>query len=182
MVIYVIPFMRYALRLKEDVNQCHLAMEEAIVSILPEGIRTLFAVILACCEPSNPLEIYDNHEEAMAEDFLYEQHTLHRDQQLEMIDGIFSLALIDPQEKVISMGGGQLSKYGIPQPQLVDNDRFAREYRREIDYDQGDQQAYVTNSRPTWCYDSFCSMINRNQVGVIFMDAPGGLINLALAK
>ena len=41
------------------------------------------------------------------------------------------------------MGGRQLSEYGLPQPRLVDNDRFAREYRREIAYDRGEQQAYV---------------------------------------
>jgi len=36
-----------------------------------------------------------------------------------------------------------LSEYGVPQPQAVDNDRFAREYHGEINYDQGEQQAYV---------------------------------------
>jgi len=66
----------------------------------------------------------------MAEDFLYEQRTLHRDQQLEMNNDIFNLALCDLQEKVISMGARQLFEYGLPQPQLVDNDRFARKYRR----------------------------------------------------
>jgi len=89
------------------------------------------------------LEIYDNHK---AEDFLYEQHTLHRDQQLEMNDYIFNLALCDLLEKVISMDGRQLSEYGLLQPQIVDNDRFAREYRREINYEQGKQQAYVEHN------------------------------------
>ena len=41
------------------------------------------------------------------------------------------------------MGGIQLSEYGLPQPQTVDNDRFAREHHREISYDRGEQQAYV---------------------------------------
>jgi len=100
----------------EDDNQYHLVMEEAIVSNSPASIRTLFAMILAWCEPSNPMEIYDNHKEAMAEDFLYQQRTLHREEQLEMNDDIFNLALSDLQEKVISMGGRQLSEYGLPQP------------------------------------------------------------------
>ena len=39
------------------------------------------------------------------------------------------------------MGGRELSEYGLPHPQIVDNDRFARVYRREIDYDQAEQQA-----------------------------------------
>ena len=45
------------LGLLEDDNQYHLAMEEATVSNSPASLCTLFAVILAWCEPSNPLEI-----------------------------------------------------------------------------------------------------------------------------
>ena len=112
-------------------------MEEAIVSNLPASVRTLFAVILAWCEPSNPLEIYDNHKEAMVEDLLHRQHVLHRDKHMEVNDDMFNWVLNDLQEKVISMGGRQLSEYGLPQPQAVDNERFAREYRHEINYDRG---------------------------------------------
>ena len=93
------------LGLLEDDNQYHLAMEEAIVSDSPSGVRTFFAVILAWCEPSSPLEIYDNHKEALVEDFLHQQRTLHRDEHMEVNDDIFNLALNDLQEKVISMGG-----------------------------------------------------------------------------
>ena len=46
------------------------------------------------------------------------------------------------------MGGRELSEYGLPQPQAVDNNRFARVYRREIDYNQGEQQAYVEHNLP----------------------------------
>ena len=112
-------------------------MEEAIVSNSPASIRTLFAVILAWCEPSNPVDIYDSHKEAIAEDFLHQQRTctLHRNEHLEVNDDIFNLVLNDLQERVISMGGRRLSEYGLPQPQTIDGDRFAREYRREISYD-----------------------------------------------
>ena len=79
------------LGLLEDDNQYHLAMEEATVSNSPASIRTLFAVILAWCEPSNPLEIYDNHKEAMAEDFLHQQRILYRDEHIEVNDDIFNL-------------------------------------------------------------------------------------------
>ena len=50
------------------------------------------------------------------------------------------------------MGGRELSEYGLPQPQAVDNDRFARLYRREIDYDQGEQQAYVEHNLRTYAH------------------------------
>jgi len=111
------------LGLLEDDNQYHLAMEEAIVSNSPTSIHTLFAVILAWCEPSNPLDIYDNHKEAMVEDFLHQQCTLHRDEHVEVNNDIFNLALNDIQDKVVSMGGRQLHECGLPQPQAIDNDR-----------------------------------------------------------
>ena len=89
--------------------------------------------------------------------------------------------------------GRELPEYGLPQPQTVDNDRFARVYHREINYDQGEQCTYVEHNLPLLTsdqrevYDSFCSMITGNDGGLLFLDAPGGtgktfLINIILAK
>ena len=183
----------FRLGLLEDDNQYHLAMEEASVSNSASSLRSLFAVILTWCEPSNPLDIYEHHKEHMAEDFLHQQRTRLSDNNLSFNDDIFNLALNDLQDKVLSMGGRELSEYGLPQPQAVDNDRFARVYRREIDYDQGEQQAYVECNVPMLTsdqrevYDCFCSMIDGDEGGMLFLDAPGGtgktfVINLILAK
>ena len=79
----------------------------------------------------------------MAEDFLHQQRTQLGNNDLSFNDDIFNLALNDLQDRVLSMGGRELSEYGLPHPQTVDNDRFARVYRREIDYDQAEQQAFV---------------------------------------
>ena len=54
------------------------------------------------------------------------------------------------------MEGRELSKYGLPQPQTVDNDRFARVYQREIGYDQGKQQTYVEHNVPLLTTDARC--------------------------
>ena len=54
-----------------------------------------------------------------------------------MNDDIFNMTLNDLQDKVTSMGGRKLSEYGLPQPQTIDNDRFARECHSEINYDRG---------------------------------------------
>ena len=160
-------------------------MEEETVSNSPASIRTLFAVILAWCEPSNPLKIYDDHKEAMVEDFLHQQPTIHRNEHLQVNDDIINLALNDLQEKVISMGGRQLSEYGLP---LVDNNRFVREYRREISYDRAEQQAYVERNSALLAVDqrnvfnSFCSLFDRIEGGILFLDAPGGTGRTFLIK
>ena len=91
------------------------------------------------------------------------------------------------------MGGWQLLDYGLPQPVAVDSNRLARDYQREIDYDRGEQQAYVEQhaalltSDQREVYNYFCSMVDANQGGILFLDTPGGtgktfLINLILAK
>ena len=129
----------------------------------------------------------------MAEDFLHQQCTQLGNNELSFNDDIFNLALNDLQDRVLSMGGRELSEYGLPHPQTVDNDRFARGYRREIDYDQAEQQAFVEQNVPLLTadqrqvYDCFCSMIDGDEGGMLFLDAPGGtgktfLINLILAK
>ena len=75
----------------------------------------------------------------------------------------------------------------------MDNDTFARVYRREIDCDQGEQQAYVESNLPLLTtdqrevYECFSSMINSDEGGMLFLDPPGGtgktfLINFILAK
>ena len=183
----------FRLGLLEDDNQYHLAMQEASVSNSAASLHSLFAVILTWCEPSNALEIYEHRKEPMAEDFLHQHRTRLRNVELDFNDDIFNLALNDLQDKVLSMGGRELSEYGLPQPQTVDNDRFARVYRREIDYNQGEQEAYVEHNLPLLTtdqrevYDCFCSMIDGDEGSMLFLDAPGGtgktfLINLILAK
>ena len=75
----------------------------------------------------------------------------------------------------------------------MDGDRFAKVYRREIDYDQAEQQAFDEQNVPLLTadqrqvYDCFCSMIDGDEGGMLFLDVPGGtgktfLINLILAK
>ena len=125
----------------------------------------------------------------MAEDFLHQHRTRLGNVDLDYNDDIFNLALNDLQDKVLSMRGRELSEYGLPQPLTVDNDRFARVYHREINYDQGEQCAYLPllTSDQQEVYDSFCSMITGNDDGMLFLDAPGGtgktfLINIILAK
>ena len=168
----------FRLGLLKDDNQYHLAMQEAAVSNSAASLRSLFAAILTWCKPSNPLDIYDHHKESIAEDFLHQQRTRLGNNDLSFNDDIFNLALNDLQDRVLSMGGRELSEYGLPQPQTVDNDRFARVYvyHREIDYDQAEQQAFVEQNVPLLTadqrqvYDCFSSMIDGDEGGMLFLD------------
>ena len=110
----------------------------------------------------------------MAEDFLHRHCTRLGNVDLDFNDHIFNLTLSDLQDKVFSMGGRELSEYGLPQPQTVDSDRFARAYCREINYNQGKQEPYDEHNLPSLntdhrdVYDCFCSMIDSDEVVCYF--------------
>lgn len=44
--------------------------ESAVVNI-PQQMRSLFAIILTTCAPSNPKQLWENHKESLSEDILY---------------------------------------------------------------------------------------------------------------
>ena len=61
---------------------------------------------------------------------------------------IYNLALIELQNKLYSMGGRELSSYGLPQPQLMNVERLSLEYSREVNYSIQEQETYVQNNEP----------------------------------
>ena len=69
------------------------------------SLRSLFAVILTWCEPSNPLDIYEQHKESMAEDFLHQHRTPLGNMELGFNEDVFNLALNDLQDRVHSFYG-----------------------------------------------------------------------------
>jgi len=88
-------------------------------------IHTLFAVVLAWCEPSNPSELYNSFKGTMAEDFSYSYSNHSDNQGMLYSTEIYNLALFELQDKLYSMGGRELSSYGLPQPQSVSLDRLS---------------------------------------------------------
>ena len=84
------------------------------------------------------------------------------------------------------MGGKQITEYGLPQPQTLDNNMFAQIYRHEIEYDQREERTYVTHHVSLLTVDqrevfeSFCAMMKRDKGGILFLGGTGKtfLINL----
>ena len=61
----------------------------------------------------------------MAEDFLHQQCTWLSNMDLGFDEDISNLALNDLQDRILSMGGWQLSDYSLSQPDAVDSNRLA---------------------------------------------------------
>ena len=104
------------------------------------------------------------------------------------------MALTELQDKLHSIGGRDLSSYGLLQPQtvLVVLERLSREYSRETNYSIVDQEASAESNEPLLTedqrdvYNYFIGIIEQGEGAFVFVDAPGGtgktfLINLILA-
>ncbi|XP_055920291.1 uncharacterized protein LOC129951943 [Eupeodes corollae] len=64
------------LNLLENDTHWDTTIAEAIISASPSQIRTLFAIIISTCFPSNPLDLWNKYKDNMSEDILHRIRTL----------------------------------------------------------------------------------------------------------
>ena len=79
------------------------------MSEMPSQVRTLYAIILTTCAPADPLALWDSHRDSMTEDYLHHHHLTLSESDLSFTDDMYNRALNDIQDKVLGMGGQELS-------------------------------------------------------------------------
>ena len=146
--------------LLENDQHLTLAMEEATVTQSPANLRSLLAIILTTCMPSNPGQMWN----------LFKDHDLS----IQLITLYIFLiflpfkTLCSLEDKVALMSGQSLPVYGLPGPERVAKDHNAREYHREVDYDQEDlaiQAGYLQDSltnHQRQVYNCFLEMLEQD--------------------
>ena len=174
----ICPTFREACRrrgLLENDNQYSLALEEAAMSQMPSQVRTLYAIILTTCEPSDPLALWETHRNSMTEDFLHRHRLSLSESDLPFSDDMYDQALIDVQEKLLRMGGQELSTYGLPVPAQDAGERLAREYRQETNYNVEEQasisatnQQRMTADQRT-VFDKFMAVVHTNASKLVYI-------------
>jgi len=92
-------------------------MAEAKMSQAPSQLRNLFALLIAHCNISNPLRLWENYKESMAEDFIYEMQQRNLGLPIVFSDLIQNRVLILIEDKFLLYTRKSLQDLGLPAPQ-----------------------------------------------------------------
>ncbi|XP_054290927.1 uncharacterized protein LOC129005912 [Macrosteles quadrilineatus] len=169
-------------------------LAEASETRHPHQIRTLFAIILTTCAPSNPHDLWERHKESMSEDILLRVRRDNPDQEVQYTENIFNEALISLEDMCISINNKILNELGLLSPERNNrNDVIDKELLRETQYDLAALKVYVEIHKhkltddQQLAYDTVMQHIRVGNGGLLFIDAPGGtgktfLLNLILAE
>ncbi|XP_062714405.1 uncharacterized protein LOC115261339 [Aedes albopictus] len=169
------------------------ALREAALLCLPEQIRSLFAIILTTCAPSNPNTLWEKYKKDLSEDMLYHVRRQNPSVEINFNQDVFNQALIDLENKCVAMVGKTLSQLGLPAPTRGEERVLEADYIREMNYNKETLDEYVAAKEPLLNEDQKISLgmimdrVSTQQGGIIFLDASGGtgktfLTNLVLAK
>ncbi|XP_067933012.1 uncharacterized protein [Watersipora subatra] len=181
------------LGLLEDDAQWREALEEAATAQSPARLRKLFAIMLSTCQLSGPLQLWQKFKEHLVENTLFHEQQLLQDQQLQVTDGMFNIALIFIEDQVLEVINNNLSVYELPRPVRVEQTVVCREILRETAYDREELRRHVETNEPLLlkkkrgAYHTVLEKIEQSSGGMVFLHAPGEtgktfVTNLILAK
>lgn len=181
------------LGLLEDDLQWDMTLAEASMSNFPKQNRTLFAIILTTCAPSDPIGLWEKHKESLSEDILREVRIANSNNNIQFSPEIFNEALKMIEDKCIEINNKPLTEFGFSAPTREREDIFDKDWKRETEYNAEQLRTYVEEKESTLtndqrhAYDLIIGKFNSKSGGILFLDAPGGtgktfILNLVLAK
>ncbi|XP_071579388.1 uncharacterized protein [Temnothorax nylanderi] len=182
-----------ALGLLEDDKQWDNTLEEAVLCDSSLKLRELFRVMLAFCQLSEPLSLWEKYKDSFSEDIMRQVERELKGSAQNMIDEVYNRCLVMIEDAVMALGGQELEQYGLPQPKRFGGVLGNRDYLRETNYDVNALEEVVSNNEGLLTDEQFVvyrhvlSSVESGGGQVFFLDAPGGtgktfLINLLLAR
>ncbi|XP_026476423.1 uncharacterized protein LOC113382080 [Ctenocephalides felis] len=183
----------HMLQLLEDDSHWDNTLKDAIISSSPHQVRTLFAIIISTCFPSNPKDLWIKYRDDMSEDILHSARCQTFNPALQITAEIYNKTLIMIEDMCLLMANKILSCLGLTAPNRCVEDAFNHELRREQQYDIKTLTEIVRTTVPKLndhqriVYDDLIQAVNSGSGGIFFLDAPGGtgktfLLSLLLAK
>lgn len=180
------------LNLLENDTHWEVTLADASATSSPHQIRTLFAIIIATCFPSNSMELWMKFKDYMTEDILNRMRQITANQDMLITLEMENEALILIEDHCLSIANKALVQLGMEAPNRASLDLLNQEVQRELQYDCVELGTYVTvnvpklNAEQKVAYDTILEAIANESGGLYFLDAPGGtgktfLISLILA-
>lgn len=181
------------LGLLENDQHWEITLTEAALTCLPQQIRTLFAIIITTCAPSDPKSLWEKYKENLSEDILRQTRIINFNLDITFSEEIFNEALKLIEDKCILINNKSLHELGLPTPTRSNTNINNKDLTRETQYDKNKLNAYIDNNEKLLigdqkkAYDAIMKQVSSENGGIIFLDAPGGtgktfLLNLILAK
>lgn len=165
--------------LLEDDNHLNLAMQEAEETLGADALRSLFCIILVHAEPNNPKTLWENYQESMSDDIIYEYRREHPDEEIEYdCQFVTNQVLIKIEDKLLYMSGKSNSSYSLPEPERTRDSR-SYEMIRETSYSKRVLKKILENipklnDEQKEIFEAFQLALENGNGGFWFIDAPGG--------
>lgn len=180
------------LNLLENDGHWDTSLADASNTAPPHQIRTLFAIILTTCFPSNPKDLWEKYKDYMSEDILHRLRTTNLDLNIQFTSQIYNEALLLIEVICLTIANKTLVQLGMPEPIRSSTDIFDRDLHRETNFNVIELDDFVKSNVPKLVpeqqhvYEKIMEAIRTQSGGFYFLDAPGGtgktfLISLILA-
>ncbi|XP_059169815.1 uncharacterized protein LOC131951424 [Physella acuta] len=178
------------LHLLENDAHWDTALADASNTAQPQQMRTLFAIILTTCFPSNPKDLWEKYKDWMSEDILRRLQSTNPSMQFTPI--VYNEALLSIEDICLPIANKTLVQLGMCAPNRSGNNSYDRDLQRENDFDVNDLGAFVERNllklvpEQRIVYDTIMQAVTNQSGGLYFIDAPGGtgktfLISIILA-
>ena len=180
------------LNLLENDAQWDTSLADASNTAQPQQIRTLFAIILTTCFPSNPKDLWEKYKDYMSEDILHRLHATNQNPDIQFTPNVYNEALVSIEDICLAIANKALVQLGMAVPNRSAHDLFDRDLQRETHFDVDELCTFVQTNllklvpEQRIAYDRIMHAITSQSGGLYFLDAPGDtgktfLISLILA-
>ncbi|GFW35090.1 helitron_like_N domain-containing protein [Trichonephila clavipes] len=119
------------------------ALADASNTAQPQQMRTLFAIILTTCFPSNPKDLWEKYKNYMSEDILHRLRAANQNPDIQFTPNVYNEALILIEDICLTIANKALVQLGMTASNRPANNLFDRDLQRETHYDSDELRTFV---------------------------------------
>lgn len=135
------------LGLLENDSHWDLTLADSVVSSNAYQIRTLFAIIITTCFPSQPIQLWNKYKDHICEDILHRLRIRTNNPDTKITDEIYNEGLILIEDQCLTIANKLLIEVGMIAPNRSMYDAFNQELNRELQYNVDTLQEFVRTAK-----------------------------------